>query len=190
MVIGFATDARVVGDRTDAVGSVRIPSDVGHQCPIPLGMKLPIPTSVVTRDTRSAMSRENVDLVRRVYEAAASRDAATVLELYDRDIELDNSRLDVVGVSGIYRGHDGLRSFFREWHEAWSGIEYDFDELIDAGGEHVISVVTRRGRGRESGAEAELPLALLWTIREGRVVRVVWFRSREEALEAVGLRDG
>jgi ketosteroid isomerase-like protein len=135
------------------------------------------------------MSRENVEVVRSVYEAAARRDSSTVLELYDEDIELDNSRLDVVGVSGTYRGHDGLRRFFREWHEAWSGIEYDFDELIDAGGERVISVVTRRGRGRASGAEAELPLALVWTIRDGKVVRVVWFRSREEALEAGGLRE-
>ncbi len=65
--------------------------------------------------------------------------------------------LDAVGVSGIYRGHDGLRRFFRPWHEAWRGIEYDFDELIDA-------------------------------IRAGKVVRVVWFRSRDEALEAVGLQ--
>jgi ketosteroid isomerase-like protein len=94
-----------------------------------------------------------------------------------------------VGASGIYRGHDGLRSFFRQWHEAWAGIDYDFDELIDAGGEQVISVVTRRGRGRVSGVEAELPLALLWTIRAGKAVRVVWFRSCEDALEAAGMQE-
>ena len=82
-----------------------------------------------------------------------------------------------------------LRTLFREWHEAWSGIDYDYDELIDAGGEQVISIVTRRGRGRASEVETELSLALLWTIREGKVVRVVWFQSREEALEAAGLRE-
>jgi ketosteroid isomerase-like protein len=99
--------------------------------------------------------------------------------------------LQVVGLGGgVYRGHEGLRSFFREWHEAWERIEYDFEDLIDASGDRVISVVTRRGRGRASGAEVELPLALVWTIRNEKVVRVVWFPSREEALEAVGLRDG
>lgn len=134
------------------------------------------------------MSRENVEVVRKVYEAAARRDSSAVLELYDERVELDGSRLDVVGVSGIYRGHDGLRRFFRQWHEAWSGIDYDFDELIDAGGEQVISVVTRRGRGRASGAEAEWAVALLWTIRNGTVVRVVWLRSRDEALETVNLQ--
>ncbi len=136
------------------------------------------------------MSQENVEIVRRVYDAAARRDAASVLALYDPDVELDNSPLEVVGWGGgVYRGHEGLRSFFREWHEAWAVIEYDFEDLIDAPGEHVISAVTRRGRGRASGAEVKLALALVWTIRDGKVVRVVWFPSREEALQAVGLRE-
>jgi hypothetical protein len=134
------------------------------------------------------VSQENVEIVRQIYEAAARRDAATVFALYDPDVEADNSRLQIVGFmgGGIFRGHEGLRRMFREWHEAWENIKYDYDELIDAGDEHVISVVTRRGRGRASGVEVELPVALLWTIREGKVVRVVWFRTRDEALEAAG----
>jgi ketosteroid isomerase-like protein len=135
------------------------------------------------------MSQENVEIVRRVYEAAARRDPATVLALYDPEVELDPSRLQAVGLfDRVYRGHDGLRSFFREWHEAWEGIEYDYDELIDAG-ERVISVVTRHGRGRTSGAEVDWPLALVWTIRKGKVIRVVWFPTRADALEAAGMRE-
>jgi ketosteroid isomerase-like protein len=135
------------------------------------------------------MSEENVEIVRRVYEAAARRDPATVLALYDPEVELDPSRLQAVGLfDRVYCGDDGLRSFFREWHEAWQGIEYDYDELIDAG-ERVISVVTRHGRGRASGAEVDWPLALVWTIRKGKVIRVVWFPTRADALEAAGLRE-
>jgi ketosteroid isomerase-like protein len=136
------------------------------------------------------MSQANVEIVRRVYDAAARRDAATVLSLYDPDVELDNSRFHAVGFGGpgVYRGHEGLRRFFREWHDAWEEVEYDYDELIDAG-EQVISVVTRRGRGRASGADVELRAALVWTIRGGKVVRVVWFRTRDEALEAAGLQE-
>jgi ketosteroid isomerase-like protein len=139
------------------------------------------------------MSHENTEIVRRVYEAAARRDAATVLALYDPDIELDASQLGVAGLAGgneaVYRGHDGLRRFFRGWHEAWTSIEYDFEELVDAGDEHVIAVVTRHARGRASGAEVERPFALVWTLRRGKVARVVWFLSRAEALEAVGLAE-
>jgi ketosteroid isomerase-like protein len=136
------------------------------------------------------MSRENVEVVRRVYDAAGRRETATLLALYDPDVELDPSRaFEGEGLaSGLYRGHDGLRRFFREWDEAWENLEYDLDEVIDVG-EQVVSVVTRRGRGKTSGAEVEFQVALLWTLRARRVVRVVWFPTREEALEAVGLRE-
>jgi ketosteroid isomerase-like protein len=134
------------------------------------------------------MSRENVEIVRRVYEAAADRDTATVLALYDPGVELDNTRLEGVGWDGVYDGHDGLRRFFRQWHEAWEKIQYDFDELIEAG-DHVVAVVSRRARGLGSGAEVEMHVALVWTLREGRVVRVVWFPTRKDALEAVGLEE-
>jgi ketosteroid isomerase-like protein len=135
------------------------------------------------------MSEENVEIVRRVYDAAARRDSATVLALYDPNVELDPSPLEPWAGGDIYRGHDGLRSFFREWHEAWKEIEYDYEELIDAGDEQVISVVTRRGRGRTSGVEVEKHWALVWTLRDGRVLRLVWFPTRAQALEAAGLSE-
>jgi ketosteroid isomerase-like protein len=133
------------------------------------------------------MSQADVEIVRRVYEAAARRDSAAVIALYDPEVELDSTRLQIVGSAGaIHHGHDGLRRFFRDWHEAWENVEYDYDELIDAG-EHVISVVTRRGRGRASGAEVGFRVALVWTVRAGQVVRVVWYGSVEEALDAAGI---
>jgi ketosteroid isomerase-like protein len=135
----------------------------------------------------AGMSEENVAIVRKVYEAAASRDSATVFALYDPAVELDASALGVAASDqGILRGHEGLRSLFREWHEVWGEISYDYDELIDAGGQ-VVSVVTRHARGRASGVEVERPFTVLWTLREGKVVRVVWFLNRAEALEAAGL---
>ena len=135
------------------------------------------------------MSRENVEVVRRVYEAVVRRDTDAVLALYDSEVEWDYTRglfADVVG--GIYRGHDGLRRFFRDWNEAWDIVEYDQEPLIDAG-DYVVSVVRTRGRGRTSGLEINALSTAVWTVRRGKVVRVVWFPTREEALDAVGLSD-
>ena len=130
------------------------------------------------------MSEENVEIVRRVYEAAALRDTATVLALYDPEVELDATALGVVGSSeGVFHGHEGLRSFFGGWHEAWGQIEYDYEELIDAG-EDVVSIMNRHARGRASGIEVERPFALVWTLRDGRVTRLVWYLDRDEALRA------
>ena len=137
------------------------------------------------------MSQENVEIVRRRNDAADRRDAESTLSAYDPDVELDTSRLGVAGLAGVgrvYHGHDGLRSFFREWHEAWDEIEYRYGEPIDAG-EHVISLLTYRGRGRVSGAEVEMPVAIVETFRDGKIVRVVWFLTREDAFGAAGLSE-
>jgi ketosteroid isomerase-like protein len=131
------------------------------------------------------MSRENMEVVQGVYDAASRRDSAAVLAFYDDSVELDNRSL-VVGAGDVYQGHDGLRMLFREWNEAWENIDYKLDDLIDLGGDQIVSVVTRHGRGRTSGAEVEIHVALLWTINDGKVVRVVWFPTREAALEAAG----
>jgi ketosteroid isomerase-like protein len=82
-------------------------------------------------------------------------------------------------------GREGIRAWFREWYEAFEDFEHRCDELIDAG-DLVVSVGTDRARGRESGARVERHLAGAWTVRDGQVVRVAWFPSREAALEAAG----
>jgi uncharacterized protein len=134
------------------------------------------------------MSQENVEIVRRMYDAIARRDAEGVFALYDPEVEWDISRLPNVMGRGVYRGHEGIRRWSHEWYEAWETVGEDIEELIDAG-EQVISVVTARGRGRASGVEIEAHYASVWTIREGKVVRGASFPTREEALEAAGLRE-
>jgi ketosteroid isomerase-like protein len=132
------------------------------------------------------MSQPNVEIVRRVYDAIDRGDTATVLALYDPEIEWDFARSPFRSLfkHDIYRGHDGLRSFIRErYEEAWESIDDELEELIDAG-EHVISVITTRGRGRASGVEVKKTHAGIWTIRNGRIVRVEWMSSRGDALEA------
>jgi ketosteroid isomerase-like protein len=137
------------------------------------------------------MSEENVEIVRRMYDAAARRDSDVVLAIYDPEVEVDMSRApcrDLVG-KRFYHGHDGLRAFYREWNSAWETVESDVEELIDAG-ERVVSVETTRGRGAASGAAVELHQCGIWTLRARRIVRVEWLdATREEALEAAGVPE-
>jgi ketosteroid isomerase-like protein len=103
---------------------------------------------------------------------------------------IDASQISLGGLIGepVRHGHDGARSFFRELHEAWDDLSYEVQKLIPAG-DQVVSVVTRRGRGRSSGIEIEMSFALVWTFRDGRVIRLAWVPSREQALEAVELEE-
>jgi ketosteroid isomerase-like protein len=137
------------------------------------------------------MSQENVEIVRRVYDASARRDPEAVLLLYDADVEWDMSHhpmSQMLEERGSRRGHDGLRAWFRDWYEVFEDFEHRLVEVIDAG-EQIVSVGIDSGRGRGSGVEVERLIAGVWTIREGKVVRVAWFATRKEALEAAGLSE-
>jgi len=138
------------------------------------------------------MSRANVELVRRLFDAVASRDTATVLSLYDPDFTWDGSRTrwaEILQGEAIFEGHEGLRRFSRAYYEMWEDFHDEIQELIDTG-DQIVSVVTTRGRGRASGVDVEWRgNAGVWTIHDARIIRVVWFSSRAEALEAAGLRE-
>ena len=143
-----------------------------------------------SRDTAGPMSQENVEIVRHIYEAASRRDSDAVLAAYDPDVEWDVSRSRMARLvgEGFYRGHDGLRRFFRAYHDAWADMSYRFDELIDAG-DKIVSVDIEQARGQLSGADVEMTQYGVWTVRDGKVIRAAWFSNREEALEAAGLSE-
>jgi ketosteroid isomerase-like protein len=135
------------------------------------------------------MSQENVEVVRQVFEAVAAGDSEAVLAKYDPGVELDLSRSPFGNMQNkhVYRGHDGLRSFIRERYETFEEVD-QCEELIEAA-DKVVSVVTTRGRGRESGAAVEQTHYGLWSIDAGKVTSVRWFGTLDEALEAAGLRE-
>lgn len=139
------------------------------------------------------MSQANLQLVRRLFAAVAARDEDAVIALYAPDVEWDGSRsrwAEVLPGEGRYTGHDGIREFSRQYYEMWTSFEDRIEELIDVREHEVVSVVTSRGRGRASGLEVELPgHSAIWTIRDERVVRVVWYPTRSEVLRAVGLHE-
>ena len=136
------------------------------------------------------MSQENVEVVRRVYEAAARGDTQAVLALYDSEIEWDASRTQRGALAGaVVRGHEALLAWLHEWYEAWETVDDELEELIDVNDDRVVSIMVQRGRGRTSGIDVADRLGTIWTVRDGKVLRAVWFPSAEQALEAVGLRD-
>ena len=135
------------------------------------------------------MSRENVEVVRSVYEALANRDAITPYELYDPDIEWDvGDQWMAVGVGRIFHGHDGVRTFWRELLSEFPEADFKVEDLVDAG-DQVLAVLQGHFVGRTFGP---LPVGrhyAVWTLRNGKIVRLRVFTDSAEALKAVGLRE-
>jgi uncharacterized protein len=130
------------------------------------------------------MSRENVELVRGIYEAFARRDIEAVIAVADPDIRFYD-RADRPGAT-VYVGHEGLRRFAGSDLDVFENVRYEPAEFIDRG-DHVVVRIRQAGRGKASGAAVEEEIANVWTLRDGRCVEMRVYSSAREALEA--LRD-
>jgi hypothetical protein len=79
--------------------------------------------------------------------------------------------------------------FQQRWSTEWGDFQFAPEELIDLGDGRVFMRGRTVGSGLTSGAGFDSDWAVLLTFSGGRIVRDQFFFDREEALEAVGLRE-
>ena len=145
------------------------------------------------------MSQENVETVRAVMEAyqqpemmAALVDGELDLELADPQIEWDASRLTEMlpDLAEIYRGHEGVRTYWGRWFGAWKDLQFEIEDVLDAGEDVVVLIRNQRQWGRHTGICTQLPpYAQVFTMRDGKIVRWRTFPDQMSALKAVGLEE-
>jgi ketosteroid isomerase-like protein len=132
------------------------------------------------------MSRR-VETVRRAHEALNAGDVEALLDECDPDFRLDMS--DRVLNPHVYEGHEGIRQFLADVHEAWETFTWEPEELVESG-DLVLSLIRSTGRGRGSGLEVDRRAAMIWTVPAERAVSLRFFRDRAAAREAAGLPLG
>ena len=136
------------------------------------------------------MSQENVEIVRGLHEAFAHGDNETPFAVYAPEIEWDMSRFPLPGEESVYHGHEGVRRYWRAWLAAWEFIDAPIERLVDARENVVTLFGPSTARGKRSGADVQIgPWAQVWTLRDGRVVRMRMYPDHANALHAAGLRE-
>src|SRR5437879_3961313 len=117
------------------------------------------------------MSQKNVEeFVRNVHAAFNRGDMEAFVSLWSSDCEYQPAmERDLGGASG-YRGHDGIRRWWREMSETWEDLSTEVHEVRAAGDEVLVSV-TLRGTGKASGIVVAAPFFQVGTIRDGKIVR-------------------
>ena len=130
------------------------------------------------------ISEQNVELVQRGFEhfVATGEPAWETLhehvEVYDHDI-MDGRE---------YRGHADVRRWlYEDWAAAWSDYSAEPQEFIEADDDRVIAVLGIKATGRASGVEIERQDAMLYVVRDLKIVRIDYYNSKQQALEAAGL---
>ena len=90
---------------------------------------------------------------------------------------------------GPIHGKAELRAYMQDWIDTFDQFKVEPLEVIDAGQDQVVAVFRISGRAKRSGVETDLTYAALNTIRDGKIARGREYATREQALEAAGLRE-
>jgi ketosteroid isomerase-like protein len=133
------------------------------------------------------MSQENVEIVRKLFDVYNERSFGENADLIDPGIVWDMSQVQLPDATS-YTGPSEFVDYIKTWDEGFASEHMEPQEIVDAG-DRVVVMVHHRGQGKVSGIEVDTRFAMVWTMRGGRAVRMVIYRTRAEALEAVGLSE-
>lgn len=145
------------------------------------------------------MSEQDLELIRRAYESvnAVGRTepesldpeviAPDVWARVDPSFEL-HERADLPD-SKVYRGRERSKQFWRKISEIFAEIRWELRDLIELG-EVVVVEARIVASGRGSDAPVEVDEFDVWWFRDGRIVRLQAFSTKEEAMVAARAQMG
>jgi ketosteroid isomerase-like protein len=135
------------------------------------------------------MSQENVEIVRRVFNGFNERDADAVVELWATAAEWRPAFIGGGLMEGaVYRGHAGVREFFDVQNDTWETVVAEPVTIRDLG-DHALVEVRLSAVGRASGIPVDQITWNVFAIRDGKIAAGRVYTDKQEALEAVGLRE-
>jgi ketosteroid isomerase-like protein len=130
------------------------------------------------------MSRQNVEVVHKGFDAYQQGDWEGVVRDADPDIEVVQP--PDFPEARSYHGHPGLVEVLRWWPSQWENFHVELTEVLDANDDRVVWVTRQRGRGKGGGVEVVGEVAFVSTFRDGKTIRIEMFQTRQEALATVG----
>lgn len=120
--------------------------------------------------------QENVRVVQSLFERFGSGDVPGILGLLSDDVDWHIRGPESVPYFGPRSGHDGVLDFFGK---IGTSVEFEHlrpEEFVPAG-DKVLVIGGERGRVRATGKSFENPWIMVFTLRDGKIVK---FRSYED----------
>ncbi len=131
------------------------------------------------------MSQENVDRFVQGIEAFNRNDIPGVLRLMDPEIVWEHRLAEL---QGKFVGPEAVTGWFTDLDEHFQAVEIDCPDVRDLG-DRVLGLGTISATGKGSGVETKLTFATVARYRYGRMTHYTDFGDRDQALQAVGLRE-
>jgi ketosteroid isomerase-like protein len=129
----------------------------------------------------------DLDQLRWLYGEFARGNYGAASEVFHPDGEwVMAASLAGLGEKGVYRGIEECGRGFREWLSAWDWVRTQATEFIEAD-DAIVVICQDRARLKGGSAEITYDVAAVWTMRDGKAIRVHYYDERAEALAAAGL---
>ena len=125
------------------------------------------------------VGKTNLEIVREMLADYIRGNYEAAVPAFAQDVE-------VVTSLERFHGHSGVVEEAQRWEEMWLDYRFEVNDLI-AAGDKVLLLYYQVGKSKESGVEVEERAGWVYTLREGKIVRVEMFQDRETALLAAGL---
>jgi ketosteroid isomerase-like protein len=132
------------------------------------------------------MSQENIETVRLAYEAFSRTGLDALLEHFHPDAEYDITAA-IGPYAGMYYGRAAIRNFLADYFESWEYVQMEPVDFIEVREDHVVVLLRMHMRGKGSGVEVEARTTNVWTVRDGKAVRMAVHNDKAAALRAVGV---
>jgi len=133
------------------------------------------------------VSEENIEIVRRSTDAYNRRDLDGFLENWAPDSVVDwtNSRgLEVA----VLRGHEEIRAYTQRFLETFDEVRLELNDIVEVEDDLLIVDNVALVRGRD-GIETQARSAWLISFQDGLQTSLTLYQTKEEAVEAAGLRE-
>jgi uncharacterized protein len=130
---------------------------------------------------------ERIEITSEAFAAFGRGDIESVLSLADPDVEVFVP--STLPNAGTYRGHAGYLQWIGQWLEAWEAFRVDVVAMTPVGRRHVVADTHQQGVGRGSGIPVEQDMIYMTDVRDGRVVAIHLYPTRDEAMAAAEERE-
>ena len=125
----------------------------------------------------------NVDLIRPIYEEWSRGNLRPRFDVYDEHMEWGWSD-EFPDIAGVYEDTRTPNPRFHTWVSGWENWRIVAEEYLEFG-DWVVVLTSYHGRGKGSGIDLHQKGAHVFRLRDGKVVRLEVFASREKAIASV-----
>ncbi len=117
------------------------------------------------------MSRQNVDLIRGIYDAFAKGDVAGVLGCMSPTIVWNEAENFPYADGNPYIGPEAvLNGVFARCVGEWDGFAVVIEEILDAG-DTIVACGRYGGTYKATGREQNTQMLHIWRVADGKVIR-------------------